>query len=66
MAVVAAFFILVAMGSRSPADDVDRCVRNKAGGAWTASTGVPLRRFCEAAVNLRDLQRDRQAHPERY
>lgn len=66
VAVVAAFFILVAIGSRTPADEVERCVRNKANGAWTASTGVSLRRFCESAVNLRDMQRDRQAHPEHY
>jgi hypothetical protein len=44
----------------------ESCIRNNGDGAWTASLGISLEKFCEGVGNFKALQQERSDHPERF
>ena len=64
------FMLVLATGPKTIKDvaniDRDNCIANNGDGEWTASSGVTLESFCEAAADLKALEQDRKDHPERY
>ena len=64
------FFIAAALGPHTvgdvAADAKAECIRDKGDGTWTASSGITLDKFCEAAGDLKALEQDRKEHPENY